>query len=67
MNAGVALGIYKDYKDAVRITVHEKKRFRSNPENHQKYYKLYELYKKGYELNMEWWDMRSRFLKDMDV
>ena len=65
MNVGVALGIYKSYKDAVQITVHEKKRFHGNPENHLKYCKLYGLYKKGYELNMDWWDMRSRFLKEI--
>ncbi len=64
INVGIALGIYKDYESAVEQTVREKKRFHPNMERHKKYRQLYHLYRKGYELNMPWWDMRSDFLRN---
>jgi sugar (pentulose or hexulose) kinase len=63
MNCGVALGIYSDHKDAIRRVVKENKRFFPNQTNHEKYKKLFELYRSGYQMNMEWWDIRSDFLK----
>ena len=62
MGAGIALGIYRDVEDAVARAVREKKRFYPDKDNHKRYAELFKLYKAGYELSMDWWDMRSRFL-----
>ncbi len=62
MNCGVALGLYPDYRAAIDRVVKIKKRYSPNPENQKKYRELYELYKAGYKMNMDWWDLRSRFL-----
>ena len=63
MCSGIALGIYKGFEDAVSRTVREARRFKPNPDKNKRYKELYILYKKGYEMNMEWWDMRQEFLK----
>jgi len=62
MNCGVAIGIYKDYEDAVKRIVRIKKRFKPNPDNTKKYQELYKLYVKGYTLLMDWWDLRTEVL-----
>lgn len=62
LNVGVALGIYSGYEDAAASTVHEVKRFKPDKEKHKRYQKLYGLYRKGYELSMDWWDLRTEFL-----
>jgi sugar (pentulose or hexulose) kinase len=63
MNNGVAIGLYPDYETAIRRMSRVNKRYTPIPENHAKYVKLYELYCAGYRLSMDWWDMRSEFLK----
>jgi len=62
MNCGVSIGAYEDYRDAIQRVVKIKKRYTPNEENHKRYMELYKLYRSGYQMNMDWWDMRSRFL-----
>lgn len=66
VNCGVAIGVYKDYEDAVKRIVKIKKRFTPIPENTAKYKELYKLYVKGYTLLMDWWDMRTKTLEVLD-
>ena len=63
MNAAVALGTYGSYREAVKAAVRERKRFHPREDRHRRYAELYLLYKRGYELSMEWWDERSKFLQ----
>lgn len=42
--AGVGVGFYKDYEEAVSLTVHETRRHEPNPENNEVYKKTYETY-----------------------
>ncbi len=60
MNTGVAIGIYKDYEDAVKRIVKIAKRFTPVAHNTPKYQELYKLYVKGYTLMMDWWDLRTQ-------
>jgi len=46
--AGVAVGIYADFADAVKNTVTVKKTFYPNPENHEIYIKSYKTYLEVY-------------------
>lgn len=46
MLAGVALGVFKDAKDAVTTCIKEKSVTKPNPENTEKYRKIYEKYKR---------------------
>ena len=56
---GIALGIYEDYS-AVRkfhaISAHNT----PNMENHEKYKKILELYRKGYEAQVELFDAMAQ-------
>jgi len=47
--AGVAVGIYRDFQDAVNQTVRIKKVYTPNPENHEKYIGSYQVYLRLYE------------------
>ncbi|MDO4633643.1 MAG: xylulokinase [Eubacteriales bacterium] len=49
MLAGVGVGYYKDYDEAVSTTVRETRRHVPNPENREAYEKGYELYRELYE------------------
>ena len=47
--AGVAMGVYKDFEDAVAKTVQIRRSHTPNPYNSEVYQKNYELYLKLYE------------------
>ena len=47
--AGVGVGLYKDYDEAVSITVKETRRHEPNPENKEVYDKTYETYLELYK------------------
>lgn len=47
--AGVAVGMYRDYEEAVTLTVTETRRHEPNPENYEKYEKNYHTYLALYE------------------
>jgi sugar (pentulose or hexulose) kinase len=64
MNNGVIIGLYPDHETAIKRMSRIKKRYKPVPEHHVKYVKLYDLYQAGYRLSMDWWDMRSDFLKN---
>lgn len=66
INCGVAIGIYKDYEDAVKRIVKVKKRFKPVAQNTEKYKELYKLYVKGYTLLMDWWDLRTKTLSILE-
>ncbi len=47
--AGVGTGYYKDYEEAVNITVRDKRTHTPNPENTEIYRKQYQMYRQLYE------------------
>lgn len=47
--AGVGVGFYKDYEEAVSLTVKETRRHEPNPENKEVYDKAYRTYRNLYE------------------
>ena len=47
--AGVGVGLYKDYDEAVSITVKETRRHEPNPKNKEVYDKTYETYLELYK------------------
>lgn len=47
--AGVGVGLYKDFEEAVSETVKVKKVYQPNPENHKIYEHYYEIYRELYE------------------
>ena len=49
MLAGVGTGFYKDYEEAVALTVRDTRRHEPNLKNHKTYQKVYENYLKLYE------------------
>ena len=49
MLAGVAIGMYKDYEEAVEITVHDKRSHTPNPDNAAVYQEEYEKYLRLYQ------------------
>jgi len=65
MNLAVSLDIFKDYESAVSEMVSTLKIYETIEENHLKYQKLYQLYKKLAETSMEYWDMRARILEEV--
>ena len=62
MNCGVAAGVFSGYDEAVRKIVKVKKRYKPDTLRHKRYMELYEIYRSGYRMNMDWWDLRSHFL-----
>jgi len=46
INAAVAINLYKDYNDAVNNMVTIERTYTPNAKNHEKYQKLYQIYKK---------------------
>jgi sugar (pentulose or hexulose) kinase len=63
MNCGVAIGLYKDFEDAVSRIVKVRKRYTPDPKNTEKYQALYKLYVEGYTLMMDWWDLRTQTMR----
>lgn len=59
LNLGVALGIYKNFEDAVSKTVSITKSFEPNLSNTKKYADIYQVYKMTYEKMRDIWNKRS--------
>ncbi len=59
LNVGVALGIYKDFEEAVLKTVKTVKTYLPDSLNNRKYQEIYEVYKMTYEKMMDVWNKRS--------
>lgn len=49
MMTGVAIGLYKDIKEAARIMIKTTDRYEPNMERHEKFMKIFEKYEKLYE------------------
>lgn len=64
MHAAVASGIFDNYEQAVEAMSRVEKRYTPDERAHLRYNKLFELYKAGYNMNMDWWDIRSDFLSE---
>jgi sugar (pentulose or hexulose) kinase len=63
ITAGVGIGLYTSYKEAVRSIVKEKKRYIPDPENARIYADLFPMYR-GLIGNMkEYWGKRKAFLE----
>ena len=63
--ASVALGLYSSPEHARDRCVHAKKRYTPNPENVEKYNKLYELYAAIYKGMWDVWDLRASIYRDL--
>ncbi len=62
--AGVGVGVYSDYEEAVRASVRETRRQEPNPKNRSVYQRNYEMYLKLYE-NLK--DMMAEYAREGDV
>jgi sugar (pentulose or hexulose) kinase len=63
--AGVACGVYSDLDDAMRQTIQIERRHDPDPAAHEKYAKIYELYRHLYQhVQDDWWE-RHRLLNDL--
>lgn len=60
----VAQGIYKDLNEAINKTVTLNKSFNPNMENHARYKRYYEVYRKVYELISQSWGLRYEVLSE---
>ena len=63
MNAGVAIGLYGDARDAVARTVRMARLFEPNAANSAVYSDLYEVYALLAQRQMDLWDMRAKILQ----
>lgn len=63
INAAVAAGLFKDYREATASMIRERKRYEPNMERNAYYSEVYELYKAIYESHMELWDKRAALLR----
>ena len=61
INAGVAVGVFKDHAEGVEKMVHIRKEFKPNPANKVKYDQLYEIYKDLIEAAMPVWEKTSSY------
>jgi erythritol kinase (D-erythritol 1-phosphate-forming) len=62
LNLGVAVGMYRDARDAVDRAVRMALVCRPDARNAKLYRELYPVYRKTAELQMDLWDMRARIL-----
>jgi len=62
MNVGIALGIYKDARDAVSRSIKMARFYEPDSKKSKLYHQLYHLYKMTYEKQMDVWDLRARIL-----
>ncbi len=61
INAGVAVGIFKDHAEGVKNMVHIRKEFSPIPENKAKYDKLFEIYKDLIKASWPIWEITSSY------
>jgi erythritol kinase (D-erythritol 1-phosphate-forming) len=62
LNVGVAVGMYRDARDAVSRSVRIARVCRPDPANAKLYQELYEVYRKTAERQMDLWDMRAAII-----
>lgn len=63
INNAVVQGYYKSYKDAVDHIIEVEKVYEPNMENHEKFAKLYPLYKLTWQQLADTWKLRSEILE----
>ncbi|MFO7322385.1 MAG: FGGY-family carbohydrate kinase [Chloroflexota bacterium] len=63
--AGVASGVYSSVEDAMRQVIHVTREHQPNPEAHEKYLKVYQLYRRIYEHVMDDWWERYHLLNEL--
>ncbi len=63
--AGVACGVYADLDDAMRQTIQIERQHTPDPAAHEKYAKIYQLYRHLYEHVMDDWWERHRLLNEL--
>ena len=61
INAGVAVGVFKDHAEGIQNMVHIRKEFVPDPDNKAKYDKLYEIYKELIKASMPIWSKSSSY------
>lgn len=67
MLAGVAVGIYSDYRDAVDKTVHVEHTYTPVPQNVEKYRRLYPLFRRVREDMESSWHLRASVYSSLDT
>jgi sugar (pentulose or hexulose) kinase len=63
INAAVAAGLFKDYREATGAMIRERKRYEPDMKRNAFYSEVYELYKEIYESHMELWDKRAALIR----
>jgi len=63
--AAVAAGLYRDMDEAVEHMVQYSKRIVPNPENHEKYAKIFKQYQKAYEQCADWMHETTACFRDL--
>jgi ribulose kinase len=64
MNAGIAVGLFKDHEDAVRKMVTIEKVYRPNMDAARKYNKLFKVYQGIYQSVMNYWDLLHNIIEE---
>jgi sugar (pentulose or hexulose) kinase len=62
INVGIALGVYKNFQDAISRSVKMARFYEPDSKNTKLYHQLYEVYKMTYERQMDIWDRRASIL-----
>jgi sugar (pentulose or hexulose) kinase len=62
LNLGIAVGAYRDARDAVNKCVRIERVCRPDESNAKLYQELYEIYRKTAERQMDLWDIRARII-----
>lgn len=65
MNAGVAVGLYRDYEEAVMRCVRPARSFSPNPDRTAQYRSLLSLYRHTYEALFPVWEERQAWLSEV--
>jgi len=62
INAAVAGSTFAGYEEAVAAMISHERSYEPVPANNRKFGELYELYKAGYRMQMDFWDQRAALL-----
>jgi len=62
INVGIAVGTYKDARDAVAHSVRTARVYEPNTANTRLYHQLYEVYSRTAERQMDLWDRRAEII-----
>lgn len=63
LNAGIAVGVYQDARDAVAQSVRISRHYEPDPSKTKLYHQLYEVYKQTAQRQMDLWDRRAEILE----